>query len=136
MPVSPVISTVASVVDDPAISSNRPRIAALAPIELVEPCVRLASSALRSRLTSPRSARCSIARATTQRAARRRSTGLVMKSYAPARIARDRGLEAAVRGDHDDRHVGPVGDDALAQLEPVHPGHLEVGDDDIEVFGR
>ena len=28
---------------------------------------------------------------------------------------------------------GPVGDDALAQLEAVHAAHVEVGDDDVEV---
>ena len=47
---------------------------------------------------------------------------------------RDRGLDAAERGDHDDRHVGPVGGDALAQLEAVHAAHVEVGDDDVEVL--
>src|SRR3569623_283966 len=44
---------------------------------------------------------------------------------------RDRGLEAAERGAHDDRHVGPIRDDALAQREPVHRAHVEVRDDDV-----
>jgi hypothetical protein len=45
----------------------------------------------------------------------------------------DRGLQAAERGQHDDRHVGTISDDSLADLEPAHPLHVEIGHHDIEV---
>jgi hypothetical protein len=45
----------------------------------------------------------------------------------------DRGLEAAKRGQHDDRQIGPVGDDVLAQLEAGHALHVEIGDDDVDI---
>src|SRR5262249_52372601 len=32
-----------------------------------------------------------------------------------------------------DRDVGPVRDDPLAELDPVHPAHVQVGEDDVEV---
>ena len=44
-------------------------------------------------------------------------------------------LEAAERRDDDDRHVGPVGDHLLAELEPGRALHVQVGDDDVEVLG-
>ena len=46
----------------------------------------------------------------------------------------DRRVEAAERGDHHDRHVGAVGRDALAEREPVHPLHVQIGDHDVEVL--
>ena len=45
----------------------------------------------------------------------------------------DRGLERAERGDHDDRHVGAVLGDALAELDPVHAAHAQIRDDDIDL---
>ena len=45
----------------------------------------------------------------------------------------DGGVEAAERGHDDDGDVAPVDDDPLAQLEPIHALHVEVGDDDREV---
>ena len=47
----------------------------------------------------------------------------------------DRRIDAAKGGDEHHRHVGAIGDDALAQLEAVHAAHVEVGDDDVEVGG-
>jgi hypothetical protein len=43
------------------------------------------------------------------------------------------GVQIGVRGEEDDGEVRPGGDDSLAQLEPVHPTHLEVGDDGVHV---
>jgi hypothetical protein len=36
----------------------------------------------------------------------------------------NRGVHVAKRGDHDHRHVRPIGDDALAEREAVHPFHV------------
>src|SRR5262249_15164641 len=47
---------------------------------------------------------------------------------------RDRRVHVAERRDHDDGHVGAVRGDALAERDAVHPAHVEVGDDDVEVF--
>ncbi len=43
-------------------------------------------------------------------------------------------LQAPKRREHDDGHVGPVLDDGPAQVDAAHPLHVEVGDDDVEVF--
>jgi hypothetical protein len=40
----------------------------------------------------------------------------------------DGGLHAAEGGYHDDRYIRPVGGEALAELDAVHPGHVKVGD--------
>jgi len=42
-------------------------------------------------------------------------------------------VQAPERGDDDDRHIGPVGSHALAQLKPIGPGHVQVRDDHVEV---
>jgi hypothetical protein len=47
---------------------------------------------------------------------------------------RDRGLEGTERGDDDDRYVPAALGDPLAEVDPVHPSHVEVGDDDVEVL--
>jgi hypothetical protein len=49
---------------------------------------------------------------------------------------RDRGVEATEGGEDDDRHVGAIGDDALAELDAVHMAHVEVGHHDIEVLAH
>ena len=88
----------------------------------------------RSRFTSSRRRRCWTARSSAQdqRVELERLGDEVVGAGADRR---DRRLEAAERGDHDHRHVGPVGDDALAQLEAAHAAHVEVGDDDVELGG-
>ena len=94
---------------------------------------RAAPTSWRRRLTSSRSARCWTARCDgqTQHLDVERLGDEVVGAGADRG---DRGLEAAEGGDHHHRHVGPVADDALAQGEPVHPVHVEVGDDDVEVL--
>jgi hypothetical protein len=45
----------------------------------------------------------------------------------------DRRLEAAEPRQHDDRHVGAIGDEALTQLDAVDLPHVEIGHDDVEL---
>ncbi len=61
---------------------------------------------------------------------------LVMKSKAPARIRRDGGLERAECRHDDDRNVAPVLCHALAEIDAVHPSHVQVRDDDVVVLLR
>ena len=53
------------------------------------------------------------------------------------RAGADRGdgrLHVRVRRDHDDGHVFAAADELLAQLDPVHAGHVHVRDGQAEVF--
>ena len=61
--------------------------------------------------------------------------GLVDEVVRARADGRDRRVEAPERGEHDDRHVGAVGDDALAELDAADAAHVEVGHDDVEVVG-
>ena len=46
----------------------------------------------------------------------------------------NRRLQVAEGRHHDDRHVGPVGHQPRAELQPVHARHLQVGQHDLEIF--
>jgi hypothetical protein len=46
---------------------------------------------------------------------------------------RDRGVEAGVARDHHHGHLGPDGEDALAQLGSAEGGHPQIGEDHVEV---
>ena len=39
--------------------------------------------------------------------------------------------QAAKSGHHDDRHIGAIGDDALAQLQARQTAHVQIGDHNI-----
>ena len=43
----------------------------------------------------------------------------------------DRGVEAALAGEHDRQEVGMALAELLAELDAGHAGHLDVGDDDV-----
>ena len=47
----------------------------------------------------------------------------------------DRGLDRAVRGQHDDLDLGLLGARASHERHAVEAGHLEIGDDDVEALG-
>ncbi len=50
-------------------------------------------------------------------------------------LARDPGgLDAPVSGVHDDLHLGPDPLQLLESLDPVHPRHLLVEDDDLGIL--
>ena len=52
------------------------------------------------------------------------------------RTGADRGdgrFHAAKTGEHDHRHTGPIGHHAFGQFEARHAGHVEIGDDDVDV---
>ena len=51
----------------------------------------------------------------------------------PCTDGADGRLEAPECGDDEHRHVGPARHHPLAQIEPVHPTHVEVGHDDVDV---
>ena len=132
MPLSPVMSTVASLVGDAAdqlddLADRRAR--------ADDAVDRLAASATatRRRLTSLRSVAV-LDRALDrdrERVQRDRLGDEVVRAGADRG---DRGLEAAVAGDA--RSTGTSGERSrspLAQLEAVHAAHLDVGDHDVEV---
>ena len=132
VPLSPVISTVASVSATRSMRSYTFCIGA-ARADHLDRGRDLGRPTWRSRLTSSRSARC--CDGAREREPQRLDLERLGDEVVGAGADRaDRRLEAAERGDHDDRHVGPIGDDALAQLEAVHALHVEVGDDDVEVL--
>ena len=130
MPLSPVISTVASVVADLIdqlvdLLHRRARADQLA-----------AAARVRDDLAQPLD--LAAQRAVLGRAAHRDRERLDLDRLGDEVVRAgadraDRGLEAAERGQHDHRHVGPVGDDLLAQLEAGHALHVEIGDDDVDV---
>jgi len=61
--------------------------------------------------------------------------GLRDEVVGPRSNRTDGGVQTAERRDHDHRNVRPLLIDPLAELEPGHPVHSQIGDDDIE-FGR
>ena len=60
------------------------------------------------------------------------SNGLVIKSYAPARIAATAVSRLPNAVTTTTGTIGPVGRDAAAQLDAAHPWHIQVGDDHVD----
>ena len=62
-------------------------------------------------------------------------TGFSMKSKAPRLHGRNRGIDAALRGQQDDGDLLGSSGDVLQQFHAVHARHLQIGDHDRRAPG-